>query len=177
VEGWAVQRAARFLAVRDAGYLILQYWLFYAMNDWRSTFGGVNGHEADWEQIRLFLNEPDQCEPQLAWWRSRLTTKLEMIYDDELTTRIYNSSMEHIRSFMQELAPTAVHICPVTTSLRWLHQHWKDSPGSGGASPLGSHQEEERGRSAHGSVYRSLTTVVAMANRLDQAPNRAGDRW
>jgi hypothetical protein len=41
-----VQRAARFLAVRDAGYLILQYWLFYAMNDWRSTFGGVNDHEA-----------------------------------------------------------------------------------------------------------------------------------
>ena len=24
-------------AVRDAGYLVLQYWFFYAMNDWRST--------------------------------------------------------------------------------------------------------------------------------------------
>jgi len=54
-------------AIRDAGYLILQYWFFYAMNDWRSTFGGVNDHEADWEQITLFLTEPDEGEPQLAW--------------------------------------------------------------------------------------------------------------
>ena len=55
-------------AVRDAGYLVLQYWFFYAMNDWRSTFGGVNDHEADWEQITLFLTEPDGGEePDLAW--------------------------------------------------------------------------------------------------------------
>jgi hypothetical protein len=36
-------------AARDAGYVALQYWFFYAMNDWRSTFAGVNDHEADWE--------------------------------------------------------------------------------------------------------------------------------
>lgn len=55
-------------AVRDAGYLVLQYWFFYAMNDWRSTFGGVNDHEADWEQITLFLAESDAAEePELAW--------------------------------------------------------------------------------------------------------------
>jgi hypothetical protein len=53
--------------VRDAGYLVLQYWFFYAMNDWRSTFAGVNDHEADWEQITLFLTEPDEAGPQLAW--------------------------------------------------------------------------------------------------------------
>jgi hypothetical protein len=55
-------------AVRDAGYLVLQYWFFYAMNDWRSTFSGVNDHEADWEQIILFLTEPDDGgDPDLAW--------------------------------------------------------------------------------------------------------------
>jgi hypothetical protein len=54
-------------AVRDAGYLVLQYWFFYAMNDWRSTFAGVNDHEADWEQITLFLTELPDGEPQLAW--------------------------------------------------------------------------------------------------------------
>ena len=53
--------------VRDAGYLVLQYWFFYAMNDWRSTFAGVNDHEADWEQITLFLTEPGGAGPQLAW--------------------------------------------------------------------------------------------------------------
>ena len=40
---------------RHAGYLVIQYWFFYAMNDWRSTFGGVNDHEADWEQVSVFL--------------------------------------------------------------------------------------------------------------------------
>jgi hypothetical protein len=55
-------------AVRDVGYLVLQYWFFYAMNDWRSTFGGVNDHEGDWEQITLFLTEADSGqEPELAW--------------------------------------------------------------------------------------------------------------
>jgi hypothetical protein len=42
---------------REAGYVILQYWYFYAMNDWRSTFGGVNDHEADWEQVTIYLAE------------------------------------------------------------------------------------------------------------------------
>ncbi len=37
------------------GYVVLQYWFFYAMNDWRSTFDGVNDHEADWEQVTVFL--------------------------------------------------------------------------------------------------------------------------
>lgn len=37
------------------GYVVLQYWFFYAMNDWRSSFGGVNDHEADWEQVTVFL--------------------------------------------------------------------------------------------------------------------------
>lgn len=39
----------------DGRYLVVQYWFFYAMNDWRSTFGGVNDHEADWEQVTVFL--------------------------------------------------------------------------------------------------------------------------
>ena len=42
---------------RDGGYVILQYWYFYAMNDWRSTYGGVNDHESDWEQVTIFLTE------------------------------------------------------------------------------------------------------------------------
>ena len=43
---------------RDRGFVALQYWFLYAMNDWRSTFGGVNDHEADWEQVTVFLPDP-----------------------------------------------------------------------------------------------------------------------
>ncbi|HSM65292.1 MAG TPA: hypothetical protein VK860_03200 [Ilumatobacteraceae bacterium] len=42
---------------RQDGYLVLQYWFFYAFNDWRSRAHGVNDHEADWEQVTIFCSE------------------------------------------------------------------------------------------------------------------------
>lgn len=42
--------------MREAGWTILQYWFFYPMNDWRSSFHGINDHEADWENIILYLS-------------------------------------------------------------------------------------------------------------------------
>jgi hypothetical protein len=53
--------------VRDRGFVVLQYWFFYAMNDWRSTFGGVNDHEADWEQVTVFLPDPPDPASRPAW--------------------------------------------------------------------------------------------------------------
>ncbi len=56
-----------------AGYLVIQYWFFYAMNDWRSSFGGVNDHEADWEQVSVYLtsagDDPaaDEDGLRVAW--------------------------------------------------------------------------------------------------------------
>ncbi|GAB2696469.1 hypothetical protein [Thalassiella azotivora] len=44
---------------RDGGYVALQYWFLYAMNDWRSSFTGVNDHEADWEQVTVYVAEED----------------------------------------------------------------------------------------------------------------------
>jgi hypothetical protein len=52
---------------RDRGFVALQYWFFYAMNDWRSTFGGVNDHEADWEQVTVFLPDPPDPAARPAW--------------------------------------------------------------------------------------------------------------
>jgi hypothetical protein len=42
--------------VRDSRWIVCQYWFFYAFNNWRSAFGGVNEHEADWEQVTIFLD-------------------------------------------------------------------------------------------------------------------------
>ena len=44
------------------GYVVVQYWFFYAMNDWRSSFGGVNDHEADWEQVTVYLVQRDEAQ-------------------------------------------------------------------------------------------------------------------
>lgn len=42
--------------VRDGDWIVCQYWFFYAFNNWRSGFSGVNEHEADWEQVTIFLD-------------------------------------------------------------------------------------------------------------------------
>lgn len=42
--------------VRDGYWIVCQYWLFYTFNNWRSAFGGVNEHEADWEQVTVYLD-------------------------------------------------------------------------------------------------------------------------
>ncbi len=63
--------AARFTyygrVVREGGYVCLQYWFFHAMNDWRSTFGGINDHEADWEMITVYLAQSETGPPTPAW--------------------------------------------------------------------------------------------------------------
>lgn len=53
--------------VRDSGYVALQYWYFYVFNDWRSRVYGVNDHEADWEQVTVYLAEQPAGPPRPAW--------------------------------------------------------------------------------------------------------------
>ena len=63
---------------RDRGFVALQYWFLYAMNDWRSTFGGVNDHEADWEQVTVFLPDPPDPAARPAWVAFSSTTRPAM---------------------------------------------------------------------------------------------------
>ncbi len=44
---------------RQGGWTCLQYWFFYFYNNWRSAFHGVNDHEADWENVVVYLYEED----------------------------------------------------------------------------------------------------------------------
>ncbi|MDQ7026849.1 MAG: hypothetical protein Q9P01_01750 [Anaerolineae bacterium] len=53
--------------VREGGYIILNYIFFYVMNNWRSTFYGVNDHEADWEQIFVYLSDEGDEPPVPRW--------------------------------------------------------------------------------------------------------------
>src|SRR5215210_5030801 len=53
--------------VRQDGWLVLQYWLFYAFNDWRSNFSGANDHEADWEKVFVYLSESESGEILPEW--------------------------------------------------------------------------------------------------------------
>src|SRR5215212_7644920 len=53
--------------VRQDGWIVLQYWLFYAFNDWRSNFSGANDHEADWEKVFVYLSESECGEVRPEW--------------------------------------------------------------------------------------------------------------
>ena len=53
--------------VRSHGWIVLQYLYFYAMNDWRTSFGGANDHEGDWEQVLVYLSDDPDGEPKPAW--------------------------------------------------------------------------------------------------------------
>jgi len=53
--------------VRQDGWIVLQYWLFYPFNDWRSGFFGANDHEADWEKTFIYLSESESGEVNPEW--------------------------------------------------------------------------------------------------------------
>ncbi|MER6626544.1 hypothetical protein, partial [Streptomyces sp. NPDC000931] len=52
---------------REGGYIVLQYWFFYAMNDWRTIYGGVNDHEADWERVTVYVVENPDGTTRPVW--------------------------------------------------------------------------------------------------------------
>ncbi len=53
--------------LRQDGWVVLQYWFFYAFNDWRSGFYGANDHEADWEKVFVYLSESPSGEVTPEW--------------------------------------------------------------------------------------------------------------
>jgi len=52
---------------RQGGWTVLQYWLFYPFNDWRSGFFGANDHEADWEKVHVYLAQTPDGELRPEW--------------------------------------------------------------------------------------------------------------
>jgi hypothetical protein len=54
-------------ALRLDGWIVLQYWLFYPFNNWRSGFFGANDHEADWEKVFVYLSESEDGDVRPEW--------------------------------------------------------------------------------------------------------------
>jgi hypothetical protein len=53
--------------VRTEGWIVLQYWLLYPFNNWRTGFHGANDHEGDWELVCVFLAQPPDGDPVPEW--------------------------------------------------------------------------------------------------------------
>ena len=43
-----------YRVMHDGGYLVIQYWMFYAYNDWGLAHNGLNDHEGDWEAVFVY---------------------------------------------------------------------------------------------------------------------------
>lgn len=117
--------------MREHGYIALQYWFFYAFNDWRSSFNGVNDHEADWEMITVYLVEDGSGVVQPRWLAYSSHEfegdDLRRRWDDPEITRIgehpvvYVAAGAHANHFAPgEYLPTAE--LPYTT---WLQPAWR----------------------------------------------------
>ncbi len=124
-------------AVRQGGFICLQYWFFYAMNDWRSSFHGVNDHESDWEQVIIYLEEKD-CTPQWVAYASHdfIGDDLRRRWDDPELKRegdhpiIYagagsNASYFSAGEYMHEVA--LPFSAPLTRVMRSLEKFWRDT--------------------------------------------------
>ena len=53
--------------IEQGGWIALHYLFFYPMNNWRSGFFGVNDHEADWEQVFVYLYRDAGGELRPHW--------------------------------------------------------------------------------------------------------------
>jgi len=122
--------------VRQGGFICLQYWFFYCMNDWRSSFYGVNDHESDWEQVIVYLTE--DLTPQWVAYASHDFTgdDLRRRWDDPELTRqgdhpvIFAGAGSHASYFspgeyMHEVA--LPFSGPLTRFARALQKFWRDT--------------------------------------------------
>jgi len=77
--------------VRSGGWTVLQYLYFYFMNDYRSTFHGANDHEADWEQVFVYLDETE-AGPRPVW----IAAAAHDFVGDELRRRWDDPTLETV---------------------------------------------------------------------------------
>ena len=140
-------RTAYGRVLRTGGYTVLQYWYFYPFNDWRSTFYGVNDHEADWETISVYLVPDDDGDLAPAWVGASshdlAGPDLRRRWDDPQLRRegdhpvIYPGAGSHSGAFLPGDYVVSVELPALRRVVNWL-QHarrrllpWTAEPGRG----------------------------------------------
>ena len=133
--------------IRQGGWLALHYNFFFAMNDWRSSFAGVNDHEADWEQVFIFVAEEDgELTPRWVAYSShdykgddlrRRWDDPDLEIVDGMHPVVYAGVGSHASYFergeyLMGAAPS--FLAPVTKAIDAGRSFWYGTLGQGGGS-------------------------------------------
>ena len=130
--------------LRRGGYIILHYLFFFAMNDWRSSFHGINDHESDWEQVFIFLTE-NEGEPTPRWAAyashdfkgddlRRRWDDPELILVDGTHPLIFAGAGSHASYFEQGeylMSASPRFLQPVMGVIAYLRKFWVEQLGQG----------------------------------------------
>ena len=136
--------------VRRDGWIVLQYLFFYFMNDYRSTFSGVNDHESDWEQVFVVL-EDAPGGPKPVWVGAAAHDysgdDLRRRWDDPLLVRegdhlvVFAGAGSHAAYFEQGEYMTTVPLPaagPLMSFLNGMRVFWRDALGQPDPGDLGA---------------------------------------
>ena len=137
--------------LRQDGWIVLQYWLFYPFNNWRSGFFGANDHEADWEKVFVFLSESDSGEVRPEWVayaaHNYTGDNLRRRWDDPEVVKvgehpvIFVGAGSHASYFAQGEYLTELTVplpAPIARVTNWLRSFWKTRLGQYYAGDEGS---------------------------------------
>src|SRR5215213_4071369 len=164
--------------LRQDGWIVLQYWLFYPFNNWRSGFFGANDHEADWEKVFLYLSESEEGEvwPEWVAYAAHNYTgdNLRRRWDDPEVVKvgehpvIFVGAGSHASYFAQGEYLTELTVPlpgPIARFTRWVRSFWQ--------TRLGQYVNEDGG--IDGSGYFSIP-FVDYARGDGLAVGEGGDR-
>jgi hypothetical protein len=135
--------------VRDGGWTVLHYLFFFSMNPWRSGYFGVNDHEADWEQVFVYLAESQDgaIEPQWVAYASHdfKGDDLRRRWDDPLLVKegshpvVFAGAGSHGSYFEQgeyQMGITPRFLQPITGVWLALKRFWVETLGQGDRDSL-----------------------------------------
>ena len=139
--------------IRQAGWTILQYWYFYAFNNWRSGFFGVNDHESDWEMVNIYLYEstPGEFTPEWVAYASHDFSgdDLRRRWDDEELDRVgehpvvYAGAGSHASYYRpgEYLAEIELPFLSLLARwINWLGKNWQRMLGSRSENQAAAHE-------------------------------------
>ncbi|MDD1751976.1 MAG: hypothetical protein LUQ38_02660 [Methanotrichaceae archaeon] len=128
--------------LREGGYIILHYIFFYFMNDYRSTFDGINDHESDWEQVFVYLSDDENPVPLWVAFSSHDFTgdNLRRRWDDPELHKIETHPISHAGGgshsnyflpgdYLLSIEPKFLHV--VNDAIISLRAFWYNTLGQG----------------------------------------------